>query len=71
MFTAVENWENDLAQAADARLVRSQHLCLPAMALCVAVVHPEQLRREERGLLPARAGADLDDYGLVVVRVAR
>ena len=46
-------------------------LGLPAVALGVAAVHAEELGREERGLLAARAGADLDDDVLVVVGVAR
>ena len=38
------------------------------MPLGVAPVHPEQLRGEQRGLLAAGAGADLDDDVPVVVR---
>ena len=44
---------------------------LPAMPLGVADVHAEQLGREERRLLAAGAGADLDDDVAVVVGVAR
>ena len=43
----------------------------PAVPLGVAGVHPEQLGREQRRLLAAGAGADLDDDVPVVVRVAR
>ena len=40
-------------------------------ALGVADVHPVELGGEQRGLLAAGAGPDLDDHVAVVVRVAR
>ena len=42
---------------------------LPALPLGVAAVHAEHLGREERRLVAARAGADLEQHVLVVVRV--
>ena len=47
------------------------HLGLPAVALRVAQVQSEQLRREEARLVAAGAGADLEDDVLLVVRVLR
>ena len=42
---------------------------LPAHAPGVALVHAEQVAREEVGLLAALGAADLDDHVLAVVRV--
>ena len=42
---------------------------LPALALREARVHAEDLGREERGLVAAGAGADLEQDVLLVVRV--
>ena len=50
------------------RLIRSGR---EAVLLRVAAVHPQELGREQRGLLAAGARADLHDDVAVVVRVAR
>ena len=42
-----------------------------AVARGVARVHPQQLRREQGGLVATRAGPDLEDDVAIVVRVAR
>ena len=42
-----------------------------SVALGVAEVHPQQLGREELGLVAARSGPDLQDHVLLVVGVAR
>ena len=52
-------------------LVDAQDLGLELVRLGVAQVHPEQLAREQRGLIAAGAGPDLHDHVAVVVRVAR
>ena len=44
-------------------------LDLPALLLGPARVHPEQVRREERRLIPTLGALDLDDDVAVVVRV--
>ena len=46
-------------------------LDLPALTLRVFRVHTGQLGREQRRLVTARAGANLDEHVLVVVLVAR
>ena len=56
---------------ADAGVVAVHDLDLPAAALGVALVHPEELRREERRLLAARARPDLEEDVAGVVRVLR
>ena len=48
-----------------------EDLGLPAAALGVAQVHPQQVAGEQRRLLAALAGLDLEDHVLVVVGVAR
>ena len=51
---------------------RCRHdLDLPAVALGVARVHPEEVAREERRLVAAGAGADLEEDVALVVRVLR
>ena len=65
------NLEDDLLQAADAGFVRVVDFDGPAMPLGIAGVHPEEVRREERGLLAPGAGPDLDDHVFVIVRIAR
>ena len=47
------------------------HLDPPPLALGVLRVHAHQLGREERGLVAAGAGADLEEDVLLVVRIAR
>ena len=63
--------DDRLLDAADAGLVEAQDLRREAVPLGVAQVHPEQLAGEQRGLLAAGAGPDLDDHVAVVVGVAR
>ena len=63
--------DDRLLDPADARLVEAQHLGLEAVPLGVAEVHPQELGREQRGLLAAGAGPDLHDHVAVVVGVAR
>ena len=60
-----------LLDAARLGLREREQLHLPAAPLGVARVHAEQLAREQRRLVAARAGADLEDHVLVVVGVAR
>src|SRR5581483_11143511 len=50
---------------------QAQRLDLPSMALGVARIHPEQLAGEERGLLAACAGTDLQQHVALVVGIAR
>ncbi len=61
----------DVLVAAEVGLLRVQDLGPPAAALGVAQVHPQQVGGEQRGLLAALAGLDLEDDVLVVHRVAR
>ena len=59
--------EDHLLEAVGAGLARLEHLDPPALPLCVAAVHPEQVGGEDRRLVAAGAGADLhDDVALVV-----
>ena len=53
----------------DAGVVAVHDLDLPAAPLGVALVHPEELGGEERGLVAAGAGADLQEDVAGVVRV--
>ena len=63
--------DDRLLDPVDAGLVEAEHLGRVAMATCVAQVHPEDLRREQGGLIAAGAGTDLEDDVALVVRVAR
>jgi hypothetical protein len=58
-------------EAADAGLALREHVDLPAPALRVARVHPEQVAGEERRFITAGARADFDDDVAFVVRVLR
>ena len=58
------------AVAAEVGLLRVEDLDLPAAGLGVAAVHLEQVAREQRGLLAALAGLDLDQRVGGVVGVA-
>ena len=58
-------------QAANRRFGLVEDLDPPLLAFGVSHVHPQQLGREERRLVAAGAGADLDEHVLVVVRVLR
>ena len=62
--------ERDLLEAADLGRRLREHLGGEAALLGVAGEHLEQVAREQRGLVAAGAGADLDDHVLVVVGVA-
>ena len=62
---------DDLAVAAVLAGIRAQDLHAPALPLGVAAVHPVQIAREDRGLVPARARADLEEQIRVVVGVLR
>src|SRR4029079_4391738 len=62
---------DDLAIAAVLAGIRAQDLDAPALALRVAAVHPEQVAREDRGLVAAGARADLEEQVRVVVGVFR
>ncbi len=55
------------------RLARAlgDHLHAPAVALGVARVHAEEVAGEERALVAAGAGADLEEQVLLVVGIAR
>src|SRR2546426_3110663 len=63
--------EDDVLEAARAGHAGIHDLDLPALALGVLRVHTRQLRGEQRGLLAACAGADLDEDVLLVVGIAR
>ena len=52
-------------------LARRHHLEAPALPLGEPAVHPEQFGGEQRRLVAARAGADLEQDVLLVVRVLR
>jgi len=61
--------EDDVLEAADAGGARVHHLHLPALRLRVLRVHAREVGGEQRRLVAAGAGADLDEDVLVVVRV--
>src|SRR3989454_11083488 len=63
--------EDHVLEAARAGHAGVHDLDLPALALGVLRVHARQVRGEQRGLLAARAGADLDEDVLLVVGIAR
>ncbi len=69
--TVAGDLEDRLLDPADARLVEAHEVRPEAVLEGVARVHPQQLRREQRGLLAAGAGPDLDDDVAIVVGVAR
>ena len=60
---------DDFLQAADAGLVAREHVELPALTFRVLAVHAEQLGGEQRRLVAARAGADLEHDVLLIVRI--
>src|SRR5690606_26099442 len=62
---------DDFLVAAVLALVRGEHLDGPALVLGVAAVHAEEVAREERGLVAAGAGADLEEQIRVVVGILR
>ena len=51
---------DDLLEPADVARVRADHLDPPALLGRIALVHPEQVGREQRRLVAAGAGADLE-----------
>ena len=57
--------------AADLAFARRQELHLPAVEFGIALVHAEEIAREEPGLGPAGAGADFEDRALLVGGVLR
>src|SRR5665647_611070 len=63
--------ERDFLVAAVVVLVGAQDVDLEALRLRVARVHARQVAGEQRRLVAAGAGADLDDHVLGVVGVAR
>ena len=63
--------DRDVLVAAEVGVLGVDDLGLPADALGVAQVHPQQVAGEQRGLLAALARLDLQDDVLVVVGVAR
>ena len=56
--TAPFDGRDHFLQSADARVARRHHFDAPALALRELVVHAEQLGREQRRFVAARAGAD-------------
>src|SRR5215207_1096613 len=63
--------DDRLLDAADARLIEAHHLGPVAVPLGVAEIETEELRGEERRLLAARAGPDLENDVPVVSGIAR
>ena len=68
---AADDAADDLAVAAVLAGALAEHLDAPALALGVARVHPEQVAGEDRGLVAAGAGADLEEDVALVARVRR
>ena len=62
---------DDLLDAAEVALGEADHLDPPALQLGVALVHAQEVAREQRRLVAARAGTDLDDRVLLVGDVLR
>ena len=60
---------HDLLDPAEIALARGQDLAAPALQIGVALVHAQEVAREQRRLVAAGAGADLQDRVLVVGRV--
>ena len=63
--------QHDLLEAAHAGRVAVHHLDLPLLPLRVLRVHAREVGGEEPRLVPAGAGADLDEDVLVVVGILR
>jgi hypothetical protein len=66
---AALNRGDDFLHPAHGRRRTFEHLHAPALRFRVARVHAEEFAGEERRLVAAGAGADLDDHVLLVVRV--
>ncbi len=62
---------DDLLVAAELRGALRDDLDLPALALGIAGVHPEQVAREQRRFVAPGAGADLEEDIALVIRVLR
>ncbi len=62
---------DDLLVAADRAFAGGDHLDLPALLGGIALVHPEQMAGEQRGLVAAGPGADLENDVALVHRVLR
>ena len=62
---------DDLLESAEAGGVRAHNVDLPAPALRVARVHPEEVGGEQARLVTAGAGADLEQDAALVARVPR
>ena len=60
---------DDFLVAAHGAFARGDHLDLPALLGGVALVHAEQIAREQRRLIAAGAGADFEDDVALVHRV--
>ena len=60
---------HDLLDPAEIALAHRQDLAAPALEVGVALVHAQEVAGEQRGLVAAGAGADLQDRVLVVGRV--
>ena len=63
--------ELDGLEAAGVGRAAGENLDLPALARGEALVHLEEVAREDAGLVAAHAGADLDDGVLLVIGVGR
>jgi hypothetical protein len=63
--------DDELLEAADLAGRDLELLELPALRLGEALVHAVEVAREERGLVPAGAGADLEDHARAAVLGAR
>ncbi len=61
--------EHDLLETVTGRLVVVEHLDAPALTLRIARVHAEQISTEQRRLITAGAGANLDDDVAVVIGI--
>src|SRR5690606_25230749 len=62
---------DDLLVAALLAVAGADHLDLPALLLGIAGIHAEQVAGEQRRLVAAGAGTDLEEDVAAVVRVAR
>ena len=63
--------EYDFFNAAKRGLAERHDLDAPPAPLAEARVHPEQVGREQRGLVTARAGADFGHCVAIEERIAR
>ena len=60
---------DDFFQAAGGRFRRRKHFDLPALRFGIARVHAEDFGGEERGFVPAGAGANFEDDVFLVVGI--